>query len=217
MGYRYDKFAPGEIYHLWTRGVNHRTVFRGRTDYERFLNLLLYCLPKGNAQSYSIAQRSRHTVERVDSGEGLIDLLCYCLMTNHVHLLVKENVERGISQYMQRLLNSYARYFNVRHKRSGPLFTGRFQSALINADDQFTHVTRYIHLNPYAAHIVENVFDYPWSSLAEYGGNSSRSICHTDLLRSMLDKNEYRSFVQNEAEYAQSLADLQYVLLDYGD
>ena len=215
MGYRYDEFAPGEIYHLCARGVNHRTLFRNKADYQRFVALLQYCLAPGHLQSYSMAQRLRQRLEPVGSGEGLVDLLCYCLMTNHVHLLVKENVEQGVSHYMQRLLNSYAKYFNVRYDRSGPLFTGRFKSVLIDDDDQFIHVSRYIHLNPYVAHVVKDIFKYPWSSIGEYiRKSSSSSVCHVNLLRSMLDEKEYQQFVVDHADYAQSLADLKYVLLD---
>jgi putative transposase len=151
VGYRYEEFAPGEIYHVCTRSVEGRDIFLSDVDRKRFLSLLIHCLPRGHAQSYSTAKRFKQRLDRTSEGSGLVDIMCYCLMTNHAHLLLKENIEHGISGYMQKLLNSYARYFNVRRSRKGSLFAGPFRAVGIDGDEQLLHVSRYIHLNPYMA------------------------------------------------------------------
>lgn len=215
MGYRYIDFAPGEIYHVFTRGVEKRKIFLYDADRVRFLALLVHCLPQGDIQSFSVAQKLKQKTEITKEGEGLVDILCYCLMNNHVHLLLKENVEGGISAYMQRLLTSYAKYFNMRSERSGSLFVNPFKAVLVDADEQFLHVTRYIHLNPFVAHITKDPLTYQWSSLDSYLFSSNREIiCHPALLREMMTQKEYRSFVLDYADYAQSLADNYHLLID---
>ncbi len=145
-----------------------RDIFRHTSDRARFLALILHCLPQGSIPSYSRARKIKKEHQLTRPGEGLVDVLCYCLMSNHVHFLLRENVDNGISRYMQRLLNSYARYFNVSSQRSGSLFVNPFKAVLVVNDNQLLHVGRYIHLNPYVAHMVEDPFGYRWSSLSEY-------------------------------------------------
>lgn len=217
MAYRYDDLAPGEVYHVFTRGVDKQNIFRDDVDRKRWLGLLVHCLPVGVIQSYSLALRSKNEQKITESGVGLIDLMAYCLMNNHVHLLLKENHENGTSLYMQRLLNSYAKYFNVRHKRSGPLFTGRFKAVLVDEDDQLLHVSRYIHLNPYVAHMVKDPLGYQWSSLTDYVTEKSKPTCHTGLISELMDPAEYQKFVTDEADYAQANHDAEHLLFDFDD
>ena len=122
MAYRIDEFAPGEIYHIFNRGVEKRSIFLDNSDRLRFIELLTYSLAKENIQSYSTAKRLRRKIEPTEEGDGLVDLLCYCLMKNHFHLLIRENVEGGITAYMKRLLIGYSKYFNTKQQRSGSLF-----------------------------------------------------------------------------------------------
>ena len=213
MGYRVDELVPGEIYHICTRGVEQRDIFIDDADYERFVALLVHCLPCKDVPSFSIGQRLRYEVSLTDAGEGLVDLMCYCLMSNHIHLLIRENVERGTSMFMQRVLTGYARYFNIRMSRSGSLFLYPFKAVLVDGDDQLLHVSRYIHLNPFVAQMVKRADEYPWSSLAEYTGSKKRR-CHTDVIGSMMSSKDYKQFVNDEADYKKSLAAYEYSLVD---
>jgi len=217
MAYRYDEFAPGEIYHLYTRGVEQRTIFRSDRDRVRFLELLVHCLPPEETMSYSTARKLGRESELTKKGRGLVDVLCYCLMDNHFHLLIRENIGKGTSVYMQRVLNSYAKFFNLSQRRSGPLFIRPFKAVLIDGDDYFLQVSRYIHLNPYIAHMTKNPLEYRWSSLSEYTRPTRPKSCHTSLLHSMVDAEEYKEFVRDHADYARSLADTQHLLIDYDD
>ncbi|MFH1353807.1 MAG: transposase [bacterium] len=217
MTFRYDDLAPGEIYHICTRGVNKRTIFHKKSDYTRFYDLLIHCLQQGPIRSFSIAKRFKEKPTLPRAGMGLIDLLAFCPMPNHIHLLVKENKRGGTSLYMQRLLVSYTKYFNIRHKRTGPLYTSRFLAVLVDKDEQLLHVSRYIHLNPYVAHIVDDPFSYRWSSLNDYVGVVSKHMCHTNLINGMMNQKAYRSFVTDEADYARELSDIKHLLLDYND
>jgi len=218
MSYRYDDLAAGEVYHVFTRGVEHRNVFLDDVDRNRFVALLVHCLPKGRILSFSSAKRAHMEASLTREGEGIADILGYCLMTNHVHLLVHQNVDNGISLYMLRLLTSYARYFNVRRIRSGSLFINPFKAVLISKDEELLHVSRYIHLNPYSARMVNDVHGYFWSSLAEYISPARREArCHRGLLSSMMKPLAYKSFVEDEADYQRSLADYEHLLVDMDD
>jgi len=151
---------------------------------------------------------------KTKSGEGLVDVICYCLMDNHIHALLYENTAGGISTYMRRVLNAYARYFNMKQHRSGPLFLHPFKAVLVDADEQLLHTSRYIHLNPYAAGMVDDPFAYQWSSLAEYVMPHDNYRCHTSLLRNMMKPKEYEAFVTDQADYLASLADNDHLLID---
>lgn len=218
MGYRLDDLAPGEVYHICTRGVEQRDIFLDVADRKRFLILLLHCLPQGQVRSLSLIQDREYKPKITKPQEGLVDLLAYCLMTNHFHLLIKENIEKGTSLYMKRILTSYACYFNKRRKRSGSLFIHPFKAVLVDGDDQLLHVSRYIHLNPYMANMVNDIFTYPWSSLNQY--TQSRvveSTCHCNLLRGLMSSRDYIAFVADEANYGRSIAEVQHLLIDYKD
>lgn len=215
MAYRVDEFAPGEIYHIFNRGVEKRNIFLDNADRLRFLELLTYSIAKENIQSYSTAKRLRRKIEPTKEGEGLVDLLCYCLMKNHFHLLVRENVEGGITAYMKRLLIGYSKYFNTKQERSGSLFIHPFKAVLVDSDDQLLHVSRYIHLNPYVAHLSNTVSNYPWSSYGEYSRKNINKICHQTLLKNIMSRKDYKNFVEDEADYARSVSDFAHLLIDY--
>ena len=135
---------PGAVYHVICRGNNRQAVFRDNQDRKRYLERLsLYCEQKE------------------------VELLAYCLLTNHVHLLL-ETPGGNLSKMMQPFQTSYTVYFNKRHGRSGHVFEQRYKALLVDKDNYLLEVSRYIHLNAVAAKIVERPQDYPWSSYGTY-------------------------------------------------
>lgn len=145
------------IYHVMLRGVNRQSIFEDDEDNIRFLNLL------------------RSLVERFDDAGKPLPALCvfyaYCLMDNHVHLLMKEQSE-NISTVIKRLAVSYAYYFNRKYSHNGHLFQDRFKSEPVNDIAYFMTLMRYIHQNPVKACLVGDVCDYRWSSWHEYASSS---------------------------------------------
>ncbi len=213
MGYRIDGFEEDGVYHIFTRGVEKRNIFLDYNDRIRFRLLLLHCLPNKTILSFSHAQKLKQKPELTSNGSGLVDILCYCLMDNHVHLLLRENVDGGITKYMQRILNSYAKYFNVRHDRTGVLFGGRFKSVPVISDEQLLHVSRYIHLNPTEAKIAKDPFAYPWSSLGQYIGESREEYSHPDFILDLMNGG-YKEFVLDNIDHEQTCAAYPELLLD---
>lgn len=211
MGYRKHAFTLGGIYHIYNRGVEKRNIFLDKNDRIRFRALLLHCIPQEKTPSYSLSRKEK---QRDHAKKRLVNILCYCLMPNHFHLLLQENAKSGISKFMQRLMNSYARYFNTKYERTGPLLSGPFRSVAVSGDDQFLHLTRYIHLNPYAAKMIDDPFQYEWSSLEEYIGSSKYKFCQSRLLKEIMEARKYRDFMIDYADYARELADIKHLLHD---
>lgn len=101
-----------------------------------------------------------------------VELVSFCLMPNHFHLLMKEKTEGGIARYMQRVQNSYTKYFNIKYKKSGHLFQGPYRAVHVADNEQLLHLSAYIHRNPIelARTDEHSVFisKYKWSSLQDY-------------------------------------------------
>ena len=141
------------IYHVMLRGINHQDIFESREDYWKFLRLLrLQTFPEDN-QGHPLPP---HCI-----------IYAYCLMPNHVHLLIRE-LDEGISAPVSSISIAYAQYFNKRYSHSGHLFQDRFKSEPVNDMEYFATLLRYIHQNPIAAGIVTDIRKYPWTSWCEY-------------------------------------------------
>ncbi len=134
------EWYPGATYHLMERGIRRMEIFKDEMDYESFLIIL------------------RRLTEKY-----AMTLHAYCLMTNHVHLLL-ESSDQEISGFMQRMAGDYARTYNRRHGYRGHLFENRYKGCLVRDDSYFLQTSRYIHLNPVKAGIVQHAEEYPWSS-----------------------------------------------------
>ena len=140
--------APQEYYHVYNRGTEKRKIFLTKSDYERFL-VLLY-LSNGSKPIQLNNYRGSTSVEllQIDRGVTLVDIIAYCLMPNHFHLLLRQHTEGGISKFMQKMSTGYTMYFNVKNKRSGALFQGRYKSVHAGDDRYLKYLFSYIHLNP---------------------------------------------------------------------
>ncbi|MBA4318432.1 MAG: hypothetical protein C0412_08530 [Flavobacterium sp.] len=144
------KFAPGEYYHIYNRGVDKRDIFMDKHDYERFLLLLNVCNSKLPIDVRRIDQDELcgGFASADDQSDKLVDIGVYCLMPNHFHILFREKNDNGISKFVQKLLTAYTMYFNNKYKRSGSLFQGVFQAKHANRDNYLKYLYSYIHLNP---------------------------------------------------------------------
>lgn len=183
--------VTGEIYHVLNRGVESRVIFNNKRDYQRFLITLLEC----NSTDSDAKNRHRKINNRIEnilvpSENKLVDILCLCLMPNHFHLAVKQIVDGGVAKFMQRVGNSYAKYFNIKNNRKGPLFISRYKSVHVSTDIQIRHLIIYIHANPLdlimskwrqgevkdfkkAREYLEN---YKWSSYLFYAKDGNKSF-----------------------------------------
>lgn len=224
MGYRKVVLANNEIYHVLNRGVEQRIIFSSKREYQRTITAIYYYhfrnLPFQLARALLLEtkERQRFFEELKKDGEKLVEIICFCLMPNHFHLLLKQKLRNGIIKFVSNLSNSYTRYFNTRHKRIGPLFQGPFKAVRIENDEQLKHISRYIHLNPVASYLIEeNELDtYPWSSLPEYLNRPEQiEICEKDIiLGSFSSRNHYHKFVHDRVEYAKELEKIKHLQIE---
>ena len=146
-------YSPTGIYHVMLRGINRNNLFLDSQDFYKMSKIL-----KAIAKPTEI---------NGDIKVPVCSIYAYCLMTNHIHLLISENKET-ISETMKRIGVAYASYFNKRYKRSGPLFEGRFRSEPVWDVEYFCTLIHYIHNNPVKAGLEKKAEWYKWSSYHEY-------------------------------------------------
>lgn len=192
-------YVENGFYHLYNRGVEKREIFLDEQDYKTFLYFL---------KKYLDPESREYPYFKNDDLTNQIQLLVYCLMPNHFHFLVKQKVINGITKFMSRIMTNYVMYFNKKYKRVGPLFQGVYKAVLIDNDNQFLHLSRYIHLNPYPE-IITNIKDlskYSFSSYGEYLGKRRTKWVNTEEILSFFAQNKnkpgyqfnnYQSFVED--------------------
>ncbi|OGG04791.1 hypothetical protein A2Z33_05765 [Candidatus Gottesmanbacteria bacterium RBG_16_52_11] len=164
----------------------------------------------------SIQERARY-FDTMQSLPPVIDILTYCLMPNHFHLLLRQNRESGIVRTVSNITNGYAKYFNSKYHRIGPLFQGPFKAVLIETEEQLVHVSRYIHLNPIISGAIDEkeLFVYPWSSLPKYIGNSQSKWIETKtVLNNFPNQKAYQSFIRDQVSYGKELDKIKHLLME---
>lgn len=151
---RKDPFVNKEYYHLYNRGIDKRIIFKNIKDYERLM--MLFYIANSNLENpirlddvINKQQKNFSEIMVMDKGKPLVSIGAWCLMTNHFHILVKQEIEGGITKFMKKLGTGYSMFFNIKYQRHGALFGGPFKSKLIGVDDNYLrHLFGYIHLNP---------------------------------------------------------------------
>ncbi len=169
----------GALYHIATRGNERRNIYFSRGDYEKFFEYV------------------KEAIER----HGII-LYAYVLMSNHYHLLI-ETSEANLSKVMHHINSSYTMYINKKRKRSGHLFQGRYKAIVVDRDNYLMELSRYIHLNPVRAKIVESPEEYTYSSYKYYVTKGKNDLLYVDFILDMMSrdrseaKKKYRIFVES--------------------
>lgn len=161
-----EKSSTG-IYHVMLRGINHQIIFEDDEDYKKYLQ----------------------TIKNYQEKSGYI-IYAWCLMNNHLHLLVKEETE-DLGIVFRRIGASYVYWYNWKYGRRGHLFQDRFKSEVVENDSYFLTVIRYIHQNPLKAGIVKGVADYRWCSYGEYIGKPW--ICNTNFALNMFSTDRVKA------------------------
>ena len=155
-GSRRPAFVTGETYHVYNRGVEQRQLYLTDDDYLRFIHDL-YEFNDINRTPACAYRLRRDAVNNSDVGhpnypnrpkrEALVDILVFCVMPNHFHLMLRQLVDGGITKFMQKLGTGYANYFNTKFKRTGALFQGKFKAKLLTRESHFLYLPQYIHFN----------------------------------------------------------------------
>lgn len=227
---RKEKFAPGEYYHIYNRTLFNIPVFKDAKNCARLMQAFLLANSTKSSQAFEyIRNNSKPTtvvglidkaLEIARNGEKLVDVLCYAIMPNHYHILLKENIENGITNFVHRCNISVAKYINTKTERRGPLFESLFKSKHIAKNDYLLHLSLYIHLNPldflvgkqWREHKIKNwnqnrnkLINYPYSSLKNFldATYENKIISGTEIITEQFkDAKEYESFLREWSEEA---------------
>jgi len=219
--YRKERLEKNYYYHVFSRSIAKYKIFNDPEDYNRIIEIIELLRYSNFDQKYSkylnldVATQFEILYSLKKQNDVLGEIVAYCIMPTHIHLILKQIKDKGISQFMARVLNSYSRYFNVKYRRQGPLWTGRFKSVLVQNDEQLLHLTRYIHLNPSSAGIVSNPEKWQYSSFKEYinfDQKKSQLCCFENLIE--IKGESYKKFVLDRKDYQRQLSLIKNLIID---
>jgi putative transposase len=221
MQYRKYSIETGEVYHVMTKSIAGYEVFGNMKDRSRMLMTIKYyqVADPGMRLSYFLKGKDQgeHSFYNSDvqKKDRIVDIIAYCLMPTHIHLILKQLKQDGIAIFMSKVLNSYTRYLNIRRDRKGPLWEGRFKNVIVDSNEQLLHLTRYIHLNPVTAGLVDAPEQWQASSYREFISvvDEDSKICSFENLPA-IDPEKYREFVMNRREYQKELALLKHIIVE---
>lgn len=213
-----------EVYHIILRGVEGINIFKGNTDYYRAVFNFFEFNNKRKvrwkyrrvAPNSKYENSSRTVIDEQFPKEPLVDILAFCLMPNHIHLLLRQIEDLGITDFMRKFGAGYAGYFNKKYERQGHLFQGRFRAVHIKTNNQLRSVFVYIHTNPAilidpnwkeggikkAKEVIEFIENYKWSSYMDYLGNKNfPSVTQRNMFEEIMISQKWQRFVNEWVEY----------------
>ena len=215
MPYRKEQFVNNGIYHIILRGLDDNLIFKDINDYYRGIFSIYEFNNSKPIEIRKRRQARRKEKKKENSGSPssavwdkrnkFVDLLCFCFMPNHIHLLIKQLKDNGIVKFMRKVGTGYAKYFNGKYKRKGYVFQNRFRSVYVEDDKQLQIVFNYIHANPIS--LIESGWkekgisnpkdalkflkEYKWSSYKDYiGENNFPSVTERNFLLEFLGGSE---------------------------
>ena len=208
----YKQLAQGHYYHVFNRGVGKQDIF---TDDQDFLNFLkrfkvalgMIKLPVG---------RQRTSLSRMTAlPKDAFTIICYCLMPNHFHLLIRQNTNLPISKLFAKVCTSYSKYFNKKFERVGGVFQDQYKAVLIDTDPYLLWLSAYIHNNPKAAGLAEKPEDWQYSSYLDYLGKRQGTLSEKEIiLKQFKNFHDYQKFVEESFEKINQRKELKDLLLD---
>ena len=204
-------FVNDEYYHVFNRGVAKMPIFNNAFDYKHFVSTFLYYQFDGPKPRFSFFRKQPTTLE---NNVKIVEIICYCLMPNHFHFLLRQKKDGGITEFVSKVSNSYTRYFNVKDKRIGPLLQGEFKSVYVESNEQVLHLSRYIHLNPLIGYVAKELSSYRWSSYPEYLGLTDEICSKDEVFGQFKSVKDYEKFVLDQVDYARVLDAIKHKLLD---
>lgn len=225
---RYLHFVNDHIYHVFNRGVERRPLFTTKSEYERFNMLLDYYRFKEAPLSFShyllLSTTDRDSyMKKLKNTPVAIDILSYCIMPNHFHLIVRQRCEDAITQTIANITNSYAKYFNIKHHRVGPLFQGPFKAVYVETDEQLLHLSRYVHINPVVSGVMTQteLVSSPRTSFPDYfrppGLDAVSIVDVKPVLSNFASSEAYKTFVFDQIGYGKELEKVKHLTFEEKD
>ena len=228
MPYRKQQFVNNDVYHIILRGIDDNLIFKNKNDYYRGV-FSIYEFNTVKPITIRFQRKARSKIKQKikelnrgpssvkDERDRLIDLLAFCFMPNHIHLLIRQIKGEGIIKFMRKLGTGYGGYFNRKYNRKGYVFQNRFSAVHIKSNSQLKTVFVYIHSNPISCiepkwkekgiknprKVIKFLEEYKWSSYSDYvSKNNFPSVTEREfILRVMGGKRICKKFVENWVKY----------------
>ncbi len=197
-------FTKNEYYHVFNRGTDKRKIFTNQRDLQYFFNSMSVC-----NQLSVISNRNSDTRDKnkmlAQNSANLVDIVAYCLLPNHFHLILKEVKDGGISKFMQRLGVSYTKYFNLKYDRNGVLFQGKFKATHLHENYPLDYISAYVNLN-YKHHKIDPKTQLVKTSLFEFLGTQEADyICSKpeieNIIKSLGGLVSYKRFLKEQSQF----------------
>jgi putative transposase len=229
MPLRKNNLVQGEIYHIYNRGVDKRDIFMNDEDRFRFIHDLFEFNDANAVSNLGIHLTTNKTKEvglpyNREPRKILVEILAFCLMDNHYHIIVRQKTENGITEFMRKIGTGYTNYFNQKYERVGALFQGRFKSVCIKSDAHLMYLPIYIHLNPldFKFHgwrekkiknykeAIEFLDSYRWSSYMDYTGQKNfPSLIRKDFILSRI--GDEKKFKKEMIDWLKNFDEFQFL------
>ena len=192
-------YIENGYYHIYNRGVEKRIIFKDTQDYKVFLTYLKEYLspppkPEDIKTIFILQGESFKGIKRQPKNYYKeIELISYCLMPNHFHLLIKQVSKYSIEKFIRSLATRYSVFFNKKYNRVGSLFQGPYKAVLISSENYLLHLSRYIHLNPseYTDDLINS-----YSSYAVYLGLRRTNWVNSDIVLNYFNKPVVKDFIK---------------------
>lgn len=210
----YKIFTAGNYYHIFNRGNGKNDIFLDEQDYKIFLHRLSENLFPEDEKSKEISSLDLKYKRKKLPPEAF-SIICYCLMPNHFHILIRQNSSVKVSKLIQKLCTGYAKYFQKKYGHTGHLFQGAFKSIHVDNESYLTWLSAYIHQNPATGSIVNNLDEYSYSSYPDYVGLRDDKLCDkSPILDKFANKEEYKKFVLDTETLLKARKSMKDLMLD---
>jgi len=221
MGNKKIILANNEFYHIFNRTIANETVFNNKHHLNRILSLIdfyRFKVPLSYSKFQSLPKEEKEKIlVGIYNSSPLVEIYCFAFMPNHYHFLIKQLQDNGIEDFISNLQNSFAKFYNKKYDRKGSLFCHSFERVRIETEEQFIHVSRYIHLNPVTSCIIklEELDNYLFTSFPAYLGKRLFSFINTEIILNHFKTNQrYKEFVYNQSDYQKKLREIKHLLIE---
>lgn len=214
--------ANNEIYHIFNRSIAKENIFaqNQKVNLNKALEIVnYYHFPQkirlSKFKSFP-AELKKQYLKALEGVVPLVEVFAFAFMPNHYHFLLKQVRDKGIATFVANFQNSFAKVFNLKNNRNGALFQNAFKARRVATDEQFIHVSRYIHLNPVTAFMIEfdKLVSFEWTSFPVYATNKQSLFVNSDFLLKMFKtKEKYIEFVADQVNYQRSLVDIKDLMM----
>ena len=204
---------------MYNRSVANEDIFTTSKNIERALDLIRYYKNSSSLRfSFFNKLNKEKKIEYLESNTftPLVEIYSYCLMPNHFHFLIKQISENGVEKFLSNFQNAFAKYYNIKSNRFGSLFQRPFKAKHVSNDNEFLHLSRYIHLNPVTSYLLEfnDLKKSHVTSLPFYLKGESLNFINIKQVYNIIKPEKYLKFLEDQIDYQRKLNKIKHLTID---